>query len=52
MYKEISKDEQVQVLRKKVIQSEQERLGGAKTISISEGRMGLRKRVLKNDKFF
>jgi len=39
-------EEQIHLLREKVMQSEQERLRGAKTISISDARSELRKRCI------
>lgn len=41
-------EEQVQLLREKVLQAEQERLDDAETITISEARKRLRERILDN----
>ena len=43
---EKDKLEELELLREKVFQSEQERLDGAKTISISEARGNLRERIV------
>jgi len=48
MYKKTLED-QMQLLREKVLQAEQERLNGAKTITISEARKRLRQRILDNN---
>ena len=42
-------EEQVQLLREKVLQAEQERLDDAETITISEARKRLRERILDNN---
>lgn len=49
MKKELS-EEQVQLLREKILQAEQERLDGAETITISEARKRLQERILENNK--
>lgn len=42
-------EEQVQLLREKVLQAEQERLDDAETITILEARKRLRERILDNN---